>query len=139
MSVRRNLVALLVTCVAATSIVLASCTPKPVELTAATSGGATQLQVGQKLQITLEANPTTGYSWVDKSDFGDGVLAAIGEPKYTASESGGSSPVVGAGGSTLFVYEAKQAGEAQVKLEYVRPWETGVPATEEFTQLVTVK
>jgi inhibitor of cysteine peptidase len=111
-----------------------STSTSPIELTAADSGSARQIAVGQQLQIALESNPTTGYQWTV-----DGAippqLELVGEPKYTA----GSTGAVGAGGIQGWTFAGKTAGECVLKLKYSRSFEPGVAPAKTFSVTVTVR
>ncbi len=103
------------------------------KLSDADSGKSVQLKQGEKLEITLESNPTTGYSWdVDSVD--EGVLRMVGKPEYKAE-----SKRIGAGGKTTFVFEAASSGKTTLKLVYHRPWEKGKKKEPVKTFEVTVE
>lgn len=66
------------------------------------------------LEVTLKANPTTGYSWrvlsIDPS-----LLSQQGESQYTPFPSGGK---MGVGGNTTFRFKAERAGSGNLTLTY---------------------
>lgn len=98
------------------------------------SGKTVELAVGVLLGIDLEENVTTGYSWgLDGSV--PGVLTVVGDEQKAAEASG----VVGAAGRHTFEYKAAKAGEGDLTLLYVRPWEKGVGPTKTFTVHVVVQ
>ena len=72
---------------------------------------------GQTLMLTLESNPTTGFSWEAAQEQ---ALFEI-QSFYTAEAQ--SQPLSGAGGWQSFVLAPTQAGEASVRFCYSRPWE----------------
>jgi inhibitor of cysteine peptidase len=101
----------------------------------ADAGGQVALQVGQILAVSLESNPTTGYSWqVTHSD--DAILQQLGEVEFKQA---GEEGLVGAGGIETFRFEAVRAGETSLELGYLRPWEEGVSPEKTFTIQVYVK
>jgi len=102
-------------------------------LEAADSGSEITLQKGQVLVITLPGNPSTGYSWVMVDPEG-AILRQIGEPEFKAD-----SDLVGAPGTMTLRFEAVEAGQMDLTLEYQRPWETDVEPLETFAAYVTVK
>ena len=102
-------------------------------LEAADSGREITLQKGQVLVITLPGNPSTGYSWVMVDPEG-AILRQIGEPEFKAD-----SDLVGAPGTMTLRFEAVEAGQMDLTLEYQRPWETDVEPLETFAAYVTVK
>jgi inhibitor of cysteine peptidase len=78
-------------------------------------------KVGEEFNITLDANPTTGYQWKLSDNFTEGVVKLVGS-EYVAPE----TEMVGVGGKEVWTFEGVRSGETTVELEYVRPWETGV-------------
>jgi len=102
-------------------------------LEAEDNGTEITLQKGQVLVITLPGNPSTGYSWV-LADPEGAIVRQVGEPEFKAD-----SELVGAPGALTLRFEAMEAGEMDLTLEYQRPWETEVEPLETFTAHVTVK
>ena len=81
-----------------------------------------QLPVGQTLTVRLASNPSTGYSWVLAENAGDAL-----------------DRVVGAGGVDVWQFEAVNAGQHTLRLEYRRPWEKDVAPLYVSVYKVTVK
>jgi len=107
--------------------------PRHVQLTAADDGRAVELAVGQRLGVSLEGNPSTGYAWaVDELD--PSVLEQVGEFAFEAD-----SDAVGAGGILTGTFAAVAPGQTALKLVYARPWETDVDPLEIFEVRVTVR
>lgn len=79
-----------------------------------------QTTVGDTFQISLEANPSTGYSW--KSEF-DSEFIKENEKEYV-SEPSQDPPVVGSPGTEVFTFQALKQGITQITLTYKREWET---------------
>jgi inhibitor of cysteine peptidase len=88
------------------------------------------VKTGDDFTISLEANPSTGYSWELTGPLDDKVVVELGSDHEPGTGTG-----VGVPGHQLFRFQAVGAGTATIGLQYVRPWETGVaPAkTSEFT------
>jgi len=78
-------------------------------------GQAVQVQKGQTFDITLDANPTTGYSW--KPEYEPTYLKLV-DRRFQPS-----SGAVGAGGKETFTFQALQVGQTQLRMLYQRPWE----------------
>ena len=94
-------------------------------------GSTIELAKGQILIITLESNPSTGYRWeVVESD--DAVLQQVGEVEFEVSDPR-DPPPPGAGGTEVFRFEARGAGEVTLKLVYHRSWEEDVEPLETFS------
>jgi len=103
------------------------------QLTESDSGRLIELHVGDKLEITLTANPTTGFQWevgaVDTT-----TLRPIGEPKFEPSNN-----AVGSGGKVTLGFEALAIGQTELKLIYHRPFEKDVPPVQTFEVNVTIR
>ena len=104
-----------------------------VELTQADSGKSVEVAKGATLAITLEANPTTGYTW-EVASGDESILKLAGEPDYKAD-----SDALGAGGMMTLKFQAEAAGTTSLKLVYHRPWEKDQEPEETFEVAVTVK
>jgi inhibitor of cysteine peptidase len=108
-----------------------------VPLAAEDGGGRIEVNVGQVLVLTLESNPTTGFSW-EVVEAEDSVLRQRGEAEFKAA-SELDPPLVGAGGVEVFRFEAVEAGETRLELVYHRPWEEGVEPLETYSVQVVVR
>ena len=103
---------------------------EPQVYTAADDGAAIEVQVGGSITVVLAGNPTTGYAW--QTEGLDIAVLATTEPAYESD-----SELIGAGGSFTFTFTAMAAGETQLRLVYLRPWEQVEPL-ETFTMTITV-
>jgi inhibitor of cysteine peptidase len=113
---------------------LSGCTTQAtLALEAQDSGGQINVQKGQMLTITLEANPTTGYNWEVLHTEG-AIVRQVGETEFQAD-----SELLGAAGAQTLRFEAVAAGQTELRLVYRRSWETGVEPLETFTIQVTVE
>jgi inhibitor of cysteine peptidase len=95
------------------------------------AGDSISVENGDTFVIALEANPTTGYSWQASSD---------ADVEFVSSKQvQGDSNAIGAPGTQQLTFKAVQTGSSVLVLNYLRPFESGVPPvqTEEFD--VTVK
>ena len=97
------------------------------QLTAADNGSEIELKKGQALAITLEANPTTGYTWDVVEPRDEQVLWQVGEIEFKPE-----SDLIGAGGVQIIRFEVVNAGRTALKLIYYRPWETDVEPLKTF-------
>lgn len=103
-------------------------------LTEKDNGSKVMLKQGDVLDITLNSNPTTGYSWkVSQND--PKILLPLGEPQFSL---GSKAPMPGAGGTQTFQFKALAKGQTTLTLVYVRPWETNVTPTPNDTFSVSV-
>ena len=82
---------------------------------------------GQTLEVVLDANPSTGYTWevVESPEF----LTSEGEPTFESEAEEGQ---VGAGGKQTLKFAVTATGKGELSLEYVRPWENDVAPAETF-------
>jgi inhibitor of cysteine peptidase len=84
--------------------------------------------VSDPFSIRLDANPTTGYQWELAAPFDENVLHHEGtdfEPSDQARQG-----LVGAGGRSVWTFDALCVGWTVVHLRYRRPWEPADDATD---------
>jgi inhibitor of cysteine peptidase len=131
---RFSFVALLILLIALT--LATGCGPQQQEVKATIDddGREMQLQKGQTLVVTLEGNPTTGYSWEVAEPLDEQVLRQVGEAEFKAE-----SEAIGAGGVQVLRFEAVNAGKTTLKLVYHRPWEKDVEPLETYSIQVVVR
>jgi inhibitor of cysteine peptidase len=102
-------------------------------LVAADSGTNIYLEVGQTFTVTLEGNPSTGYTWeispVDKT-----VISQVGDPVWAPK-----SNLLGAPAMLTLTFRADANGDQPLVLIYHRPWEKDVPPVEVFDVTVVVQ
>jgi inhibitor of cysteine peptidase len=112
-------------------VLLASCAAKPPPpprppqplLTAADDGRTVDLIVGETVDLHLESNPTTGYSW-NSLRLPDWKIVKQTNHAYQGPESTSSTHVlVGAGGKEHWKFLAVAEGETGIDLVYRRGWE----------------
>lgn len=103
-----------------------------VVLGAGDNGRQIELNKGQILAITLESNPTTGYTW-EAAEFDEHILRQVGDQFQPES----SAP--GAGGVQTLSFEAVNSGKTSLKLVYHKPWEKNVEPLKIFSIEVIVR
>ncbi|GAB2707625.1 protease inhibitor I42 family protein [Nocardia thraciensis] len=109
--------------------------PGTMTVTGDFDGKEVSLVPGQTLEVSLAANPTTGYQW-ELVALDQTILAQVGEPEFRpAAESGN---VVGAGGNSIWRFVAEAPGGTELRMGYARPWEQGSEPAEGFTLKVAV-
>ncbi len=101
----------------------------------ADNGTQISLVPGDELTITLESNPTTGYSW-QVMEINNAILLQDGDPEFKGPS--GSEGLVGTGGTETFRFKVVGEGDTTLELGYLRPWES-VPPVETFTIQVGAK
>ena len=99
------------------------------------TGGQVSLKVGAVLEVRMEANHTTGYSWI-AAPVTNPVLVRQGPAKYEEHATGGK---VGVGGVEVWRFKAVKGGKQGLQFEYRRPWEKKAAAAKTVTFQVTVQ
>ena len=108
---------------------LAACAshkPTMTKLVAKDAGSTVHIREGDILEIALEGNPTTGYTWEVAPAIG-ALLVQQGEGEYKAESS-----ALGAGGIVTLRFKAIEKGTAELKLIYHRTFEPNVPPLRTF-------
>ncbi len=120
--------------VIASLAVMMGCTSgKTIALTSADNGRTIDAFVGDKITVTIEGNPTTGFTW-ETENLNSAQLQQRGEPKYTAA-----SNLLGAAGTYVFAFNVVGSGGTSLKLIYHRTWEEGVAPEQTFEVNVLIK
>ena len=104
-----------------------------VKLDAGDAGSQVELKAGQTLVISLEGNPTTGYTW-EVAELDEQVLRQIGQAEFKPE-----SDAIGAGGVQTLRFETVNSGQTTLKLVYRRPREEDVEPAETFSVHVVVR
>lgn len=89
---------------------------------AADDGTTAAVGVGDRLEIALPANPSTGFAW-EVVVFDGSVLRQEGDPGFAAS-----ADLPGASGTTVFTFTVIGSGATTLDLVYRRPWESDPPS-----------
>lgn len=98
---------------------LAACSSDAVHTyTDAQSGARVELASGDRLELELFSNPSTGYGWV-LSDMTNVPGLRLDESRYEEPD----EPIPGAPGTEVFTFTAIDAGAGILRLEYVRSFE----------------
>jgi inhibitor of cysteine peptidase len=115
----------------AAALLVASCggdDASAVVLEQTDSGSEVTLDVGDRVDVQLDANPTTGYRW-ELAPLPDGIVLVSSD----FEEPGGS--LVGAPGTQTFVFDAVAAGSGILRLEYIRPFDD-LPVADKIVEYV---
>jgi inhibitor of cysteine peptidase len=91
------------------------------------------MHVGQRFDVTLDANHSTGYSWQLEDPLNTRVLKSDSSA-YVAPKSGR----VGASGQEIWTFVAAGSGRALISMKYARPFDKAsvAPAKEAFFVVV---
>lgn len=95
--------------------------------------GAVSIE-GKTLDIRLEENPTTGFSW--SYSISDDTVISLVEDGYIADSD--DPNVVGGGGMHEYKFEGLKAGEVTITFDYFKSWEGVESAEEHIEYVVTV-
>jgi inhibitor of cysteine peptidase len=106
---------------------------KPTRLSEGDAGRTVELHAGDKLEVSLKGNPTTGYQW-EMAVVDAAVLKLVGEPEFNPDSS-----ALGAGGKVTLRFEAVAAGQTILQLIYHRSFEKNVPPIKTFKATVVIK
>lgn len=86
-----------------------------------------ELRVGERLEVRLPENPTTGFSWA--VDDNDRQRLTLEDTAYAPPDEAG---FIGARGQRTFRFTARQPGDVLLKLKYWRIWEGDGSVAERF-------
>lgn len=117
-------------------LLLLSCSPFAqglIRVNGSNAGRTIQIQSTDKLEVVLEANPSTGYVW-SVASVEEHVLKQI-----SMSEFAPSSKSIGSPGLITLIFEAVGKGQTLLKLAYRRPWEKNIAPLKTFEVTVVVK
>jgi inhibitor of cysteine peptidase len=114
---------------------LSSCLVAGKTLTEINNGDSLNLKINDTVEIKLESNPTTGYSWF-LSDNVDETIVSVTSPEFMESKK--DEELVGAGGYEIFNVKAIAKGKTDIILNYERPWEEGVEPLETFEITISI-
>jgi|GEM_PF-6988266 len=86
----------------------------------------------QTVDINLDGNPTTGYTWEYIIDI-DGIIK---EDSNEYNQKNANSGLVGTGGTYTWKFSSLKEGTAKITFKYLRPWEK--ESTKTKTYICTV-
>jgi inhibitor of cysteine peptidase len=118
---------------AAGILILAACGASRVQLREQDTGRTIELRRGDRLEVVLAGNPTTGYAWEQVGD-DNAVLKPAGDPTFQPD-----SRAVGSGGVVTVPFEASGVGRTTLTLVYHRAFEPNVPPLKTFEVGIVVR
>jgi inhibitor of cysteine peptidase len=95
-------------------------------ITDADKGGEVRLKAGERFELRLKSNPSTGYMWYVEGK-STPLVKLVKQTQTEAEEPGAGRPVF-----QVFTFEAKRPGEGILMLHYVRSWEKPAAEDEHF-------
>jgi predicted secreted protein len=85
---------------------------------------------GQRFNIPLDSNPSTGYRWQLAKAPDESVVKLVGSAYQQANPGGGAPPRPGQAGFEVWTFEGVAPGRTSIELNYVRASDKGqVPAS----------
>ena len=124
---------LLALCVSWFSGLHASAAQKVITVSERDQGRTITLARGTLLEVRLDSAPGTGYRW--ETAVQEPSPLRLIETRYVPLA---DDKRVGGQQTQLFRFEAAQAGEAELKLQYRRPWERDTPPVRTWSLTVVV-
>ena len=92
--------------------------PASLDLTEADGGGTFEIRVGGTVRLSLEADPSAGYSWeLDDPDPEASVLEQLEQPVFTPDDPQAAE----ASGTLTYTFRAVDKGQMVVRLIYLDP------------------
>jgi inhibitor of cysteine peptidase len=104
----------------------------PARLTEKDAGSTIHVKQGDTVEVVLNGNPTTGYTWEEAPDSGD-LLAQQGDAAFKAD-----SNALGSGGVMTLRFKALHPGTNPLKLIYHRTFEPNVAPLHTFEATVVI-
>ena len=92
------------------------------------------IKVGEKIEISMNANPSTGYKWTSVKPI-DTKILKFDKQEYVADKN--PQNMVGKGGNEVWTYTTVGKGKAYIHFKYVRPNdEAGKIQGEKFIEFI---
>jgi inhibitor of cysteine peptidase len=110
--------------------------PTRITLDAQKENAQVAMKANREVIVSLAGSSTTGFAWTVVKP-GAAAVVRVAEPVYEKGKSHLAG--TGLGGTFAVKLTGVAKGTTKVYLEYVRPWETGVPPTKRMTLEVTVE
>lgn len=85
--------------------------------------------VGQKFQVTLPSNQTTGYKW-EVDNISEKAIEQI-KNEYKLSNKYSNQNIVGAGGEEIWTFKVIKIERSRIKMKYLKSWDK-TAVTNEF-------
>ncbi len=78
-----------------------------------------KIKVGETVDVSLKANPTTGFQWSEAEPV-DSTIVEVANKEYKSDPN--PDKMAGVGGSEIWTFKGVGKGKTIVKLIYSRPW-----------------
>jgi len=100
---------------------------------------ATEIAAGERFEVRLASNPSTGYSWALRGGADGKVVRLVGSTFVPPAPPASGPAPVGQEGNEVFTFEGVAAGRATIEFAYARPWEKDVAPAKVVQQVVRVR
>lgn len=114
--------------------VFSGCHPSVKNSIQSSTEHALVISEGKSGSISLNSNPTTGYSWFLMDIENNPYITFVDEHFHTSK-----TTLSGAPGVQEFVFKGKSIGETVLKFEYKRPWKKNIAPIQVRTQYVIIE
>lgn len=115
-----------------TAVVTAPAQDAQKKLTKADNGKVIAVNKGDRIELALDCNPSTGYSW-QITGLNTAVLKQAGDMTFKPS-----SNAIGAGGTCTFAFDAVATGASALKLGYKQWWDEEMKQDPTFDAAIVV-
>ncbi len=115
-----------------------SLSPAQVIVDESSNSQTVKIATGGSLQVALNSNRTTGFSW-ELNQISDTTVLEKASNTYENPQATSGKPLVGAGGRELWNFKALKKGTATISMEYSQPWSGGTKGAQKFNLTVTVE
>lgn len=105
----------------------------PRVFTDADKGAAVQLKAGDRFELHLKSNPSTGYVWTLAPE-STAIVKLTAQSRTEPAQPGVGHPIV-----QIFGFQAVHRGQGVLLLRYIRSWEKPVEGEQRFDLHLTVR
>ncbi len=88
-----------------------------------------------RIEISLVANPSTGYSWTVEQE---GSSVEFRSETFKSSVSSSDVAIAGAPGESVFTYDVVSEGQTKLIFRYRRSWEEEPPIDSHYLVIIDV-
>jgi len=93
-------------------------------------GGTIHLKAGERFEVRLKSNPTTGFMWYLEKE-STPIVKLVHQSQADVTDDS-EDKHLGRPVYQVFSFEAKRFGDGVLLLHYVRSWEKPTPEDEQF-------
>ncbi|MFC1949814.1 DUF4382 domain-containing protein [Chloroflexota bacterium] len=94
-----------------------------------------EITAGESFSVTLCSNGTTGFTWSEMAQIANQSIISQVRHRFVSPE---DEELVGSPGQEIWTFQALEAGNTTISMEYSQPWEGGTKAEWTFELTVVV-